>query len=80
MKIYDISGNEIHGKEVVFEYTISPLEINGKTFEVVDARDKPTHYDKVIYLGVYTLSKYDTFLVNTSLEYSRIYLGQLKDK
>lgn len=46
MKIYDISGNEIHGKEVVFEYTLhadnNPLES-----VISKALDKPYQYNKM---------------------------------
>lgn len=81
MTLYDISGNEIHDKEVVFEYTMHVDDSAIKSVLTV-ALDKPETYSKVVFLGspLWSTHHYFAAYKGTDLIACRIYLGQLKDK
>lgn len=73
MKIYDISGNEITGKEVVFTHYVGQ-------YGLLEPKVRPESYEKIIYLGSKP-SRAQFFCAykdNTPAPF--IYIGHLKDK
>lgn len=73
MKIFDISGNEITGKEVVFERYVT-------MYDNFEAMMRPAAFKHVIHIG--STEQFEVFMAypkDGSVK-AFLYLGQLKDK